>query len=942
MNRKLSSLVIFLFVLFLGGSAQAFQKFWWSNAGTNHLWDNLSNYWNIKLNPPTIADFVGLDSPVPCYALIDVNTNAQCLELSVGSWAHYPAYDLNGLATLDVNEGTLTVATQLSIGERTSIAGNVTMGDVNILAGSVTVDTNMYIGREGIGMLNMRGGTLDINGTLWCPGGPLPPYNGQNYVCGTGMLNLYGGIISAGDFDVYASDITQINVEGGTLIVGGDKTSKVIDLVGQGKLYAYNGQGELILDYNITNTGKTTITASYDPNLAFGPSPIDYAINVTYNAQLQWAPGAYAASHNIYFGTSFSDVNNANPSSTGIYEGNQPRDSNSYNPGTLESGWTYYWRIDEVNGPTTWKGYVWSFTVRNAEIAAYPSPADGAQNVAASATFVWAPGIAAVSHNVYLGFSFNDVNNATTSSTGIYKGSRDVNNYDPCGLLVDKTYYWRIDEVNGPNTWKGNVWSFDTAQMTTIDNFESYNVNPITNAWYDGSYNGTRSVVSLFTSGDSPKTDGNAMKVDYSNNSSPYYAEVSYAVPLGQRNWTLGGVKILGISFHGVQTNAVEQLYVALEDADSNATVLYADSNQIIQQDREYWRWWTVDMKRFSDAGVDLNDVRKLVIGLGDKQAPGGSGTVYFDNIALYHPMCLAFNNDADLNNDCVVNSKDLLILATDWLNSGYDVNSTAASSTGLVVWYKFDEKSGYDVHDSSGNGYDGYIEWESWDPCGYDGNGGLNLDGYTFVEVPLQAADVNLGGKSTVCLWVKDNGQSGQVTLFQIGTGTGNKVQVNSIYSGYFAYICGWDAVKQLEDKLTWGSLGYTNPEHVQGQWNHYAFVKDYTKGTMWIYHNGKIVTQQAAYGPGMQISEFVPDTHFFSIGCWRAGSTGGYYVGIIDDFRLYNRALSQAEILDLADVNNLHQPVFSRANVNTDDIVNFKDFAVMAHIWMAVPLWP
>ena len=291
MNRKLSSLVIFLFVLFLGGSAQAFQKFWWSNAGTNHLWDNLDNYWNAdhsRINPPTIADFVGLDSPVPCYALIDVNTNAQCLELSVGSWAHYPAYDLNGLATLDVNEGTLTVATQLSIGERTSIAGNVTMGDVNILAGSVTVDTNMYIGREGIGMLNMRGGTLDINGTLRCPGGPLPPYNGQNYVCGTGMLNLYGGIISAGDFDVYARDITQINVEGGTLIVGGDKTSKVIDLVGQGKLYAYNGQGQLILDYNITNTGKTTITASYDPNLAFGPSPIDYAINITYNAQLQW------------------------------------------------------------------------------------------------------------------------------------------------------------------------------------------------------------------------------------------------------------------------------------------------------------------------------------------------------------------------------------------------------------------------------------------------------------------------------------------------------------------------------------------------------------------------------------------------------------------------------------------------------------------------------
>jgi hypothetical protein len=38
----------------------------------------------------------------------------------------------------------------------------------------------------------------------------------------------------------------------------------------------------------------------------------------------------------------------------------------------------------------------------------------------------------------------------------------DVNSFDPCGLELATTYYWRIDEVNGPNTVKGDVWSFTT------------------------------------------------------------------------------------------------------------------------------------------------------------------------------------------------------------------------------------------------------------------------------------------------------------------------------------------------------------------------------------------------------------------------------------------------------------------------------------------------
>ena len=47
----------------------------------------------------------------------------------------------------------------------------------------------------------------------------------------------------------------------------------------------------------------------------------------------------------------------------------------------------------------------------------------------------------------------------------VYKGNYTGKTYDttysdPCGLQIGTTYYWRIDGVKEPNTYKGDVWSF--------------------------------------------------------------------------------------------------------------------------------------------------------------------------------------------------------------------------------------------------------------------------------------------------------------------------------------------------------------------------------------------------------------------------------------------------------------------------------------------------
>ena len=69
----------------------------------------------------------------------------------------------------------------------------------------------------------------------------------------------------------------------------------------------------------------------------------------------------------------------------------------------------------------------------------------------------------AATHDVYLGTSLDDVNNASRSNPmGVLASQgQTATTYDPEGLLeIGQTYYWRIDEVNGApdyTTFTGEV-----------------------------------------------------------------------------------------------------------------------------------------------------------------------------------------------------------------------------------------------------------------------------------------------------------------------------------------------------------------------------------------------------------------------------------------------------------------------------------------------------
>ncbi len=84
--------------------------------------------------------------------------------------------------------------------------------------------------------------------------------------------------------------------------------------------------------------------------------------------------------------------------------------------------------------------------------------------------------------------------------------------------------------------------------------------------------------------------------------------------------------------------NAMDTLYVAIEDNAAHRKIVAATDPYAMVSGA--WQQWKIPLSTFSAAGVKLNSVKKLTIGVGDKNqaASGASGTVYIDDIQFGHP----------------------------------------------------------------------------------------------------------------------------------------------------------------------------------------------------------------------------------------------------------------------------------------------------------------
>ncbi len=187
-----------------------------------------------------------------------------------------------------------------------------------------------------------------------------------------------------------------------------------------------------------------------------------------------------------------------------------------------------------------------------------PQPAHREVDAPQTPDLTWNAGEKATQHSVYFGDDEAAVA-AADAASGLYKGTQAGTSFSPGNLEWNKTYYWRIDETDGTETWRGNVWSFTTANFIPVDDFESYNDEEnqdtrIYETWMDGLTNSTTATVGNW---DPPFAERKivhggkqSMPLDYNNINQPFYAE-------GERgfapvmNWTVNGVTDLSLWYRG-------------------------------------------------------------------------------------------------------------------------------------------------------------------------------------------------------------------------------------------------------------------------------------------------------------------------------------------------------------------------------------------------------
>jgi hypothetical protein len=281
--------------------------------------------------------------------------------------------------------------------------------------------------------------------------------------------------------------------------------------------------------------------------------------------------------------------------------------------------------------------------------------------------------------------------------------------------------------------------------------------------------------------------------------------------------------------------------------------------------------------------------------------------------------------------------------MAADWLQSDSVVSTAAPDSTGLVLHYKFDGNA----NDSSGSNHHGI---EVAGPTYVAGKFGqaIHLDGFDDYVAIENLSYASTGyAEVSVCAWVRTT-DDGCILSFDRSENW--RLEVGGQYAG--DGLAGWEVWTDAGAADTINYPGVTGRVD-DGQWHHVAGVFDNGKMTIYIDGNPREpyslgttfgrgrYTRYGFIGSGSEAS-YPPPT---------GRANGPYLEADLDDVRIYERALSPAEIAYLADDTpedgELYIAVQSVANLSDEEpqgsrAVNFKDFAVLIDSWLDELLWP
>ena len=231
---------------------------------------------------------------------------------------------------------------------------------------------------------------------------------------------------------------------------------------------------------------------------------------------------------------------------------------------------------------------------------------------------------------------------------------------------------------------------------------------------------------------------------------------------------------------------------------------------------------------------------------------------------------------------DGVVNIRDLIVLA--------EYLFEKVSDPSLVAYWALDETEGSIAYDSIGS-HDGTLNGNPlWQPGGGKDGHALHFDGIDdYVSTPFI---LNPGKASfSVTAWIC-GGAPGQVIISQADIEGQNPVESGST----------WLGVNPSDGGLMTGLMGIffgsLESESVitDEHWHHVGLVYDFNTKKRHLYIDGAEVAVDTGFVGGVQ------STAGLHIGAGQTLDAGTFFSGLIDDVRIYNKALTAEEIAALA----------------------------------------
>ena len=190
---------------------------------------------------------------------------------------------------------------------------------------------------------------------------------------------------------------------------------------------------------------------------------------------------------------------------------------------------------------------------------------------------------------------------------------------------------------------------------------------------------------------------------------------------------------------------------------------------------------------------------------------------------------------------------------------------------------------AGSSIGDSSGNSYNGTFESIPAWATGVSGSA-ISLDGVaSYIDAPA-AAWPSIDTEFTVSFWAQGDATLGNNWGFYAGDAAGRIVSCHLPWGAQIIFdsTVAWNDERVIVDAAE---------DELRDQWRQWTIVRDSVNGIKQVYIDGML------YGSTTPTADPIAGIDRFFIGAGDAAVSP--YMGLIDEFQIYDRALSAEEVL-------------------------------------------